>query len=183
MRGLRRENGRVKKTLAVVASLAMIAAGGAWWMHSRRAASPTASAPAPVVALPLKWPPQVGALAGDGRLGARDGAGAQAQFDGPMGVAIDAQGRVIVADAYNDRIRAIAPDGTVTTLAGGAQPGDVDGAGAQARFDTPCGVLVDAHGRIVVADTRNDAPRAIDAAGNVTTLARAAPEAPAKSRR
>ena len=119
-------------------------------------------------------------LAGNGHPGWRDGPGAQAQFDGPMGVAVDTQGRVIVADAYNDRIRAIAPDGTVTTLAGGAQPGDVDGPGAQARFDTPCGVLVDARGRIVVADTRNDTLRALDAAGNVTTIARAATEAPAK---
>lgn len=110
-------------------------------------------------------------LAGTGTPGWRDGPGAQAQFDGPMALAIDAAGRVIVADAYNDRIRAIAPDGQVTTLAGGASPGNVDGAGAQARFDTPCAVLVDAAGRIVVADTRNDALRAIDAAGNVTTLA------------
>ena len=114
-------------------------------------------------------------LAGNGRPGYRDGPGAQAQFDGPMGLAIDAAGRVIVADAYNDRIRAIAPDGLVTTLAGGATFGDADGAGAQARFDTPCAVLVDAHGRIVVADTRNDALRAIDSAGNVTTLARVQP--------
>ncbi|HYP31703.1 MAG TPA: gluconolaconase, partial [Burkholderiaceae bacterium] len=119
-------------------------------------------------------------LAGDGHPGWRDGPGAQARFDGPMGVAVDAQGRVVVADAYNDRIRAIAPDGTVTTLAGGAAPGDVDGPGAQARLDTPCAVLVDAKGRIVVADTRNDSLRAIDAAGNVTTIARAAVEAPAK---
>ncbi len=114
-------------------------------------------------------------LAGNGRPGWRDGPGAQAQFDGPMGLAIDAAGRVIVADAYNDRIRAIAPDGTVTTIAGGTWPGDVDGPGAQARLDTPCGVLVRPDGRIVVADTRNDALREIDAAGNVTTLAQAQP--------
>ena len=114
-------------------------------------------------------------LAGTGMPGWRDGPGAQAQFDGPMGVAVDGAGRVIVADAYNDRIRAIAPDGQVTTLAGGALPGDADGTGAQARLDTPCAVLVDRHGRIVVADTRNDALRTIDAAGNVTTLARGMP--------
>ena len=114
-------------------------------------------------------------LAGTGTPGWRDGPGAQAQFDGPMGLAVDATGRVIVADAYNDRIRAIAPDGTVTTLAGGATFGDADGPGAQARFDTPCAVLVEPRGRIVVADTRNDALRAIDAAGNVTTIARLAP--------
>ena len=114
-------------------------------------------------------------LAGTGRPGYGDGPGAQAQFDGPMGLAIDAAGRVIVADAYNDRIRAIAPDGTVTTLAGGNGPGDVDGAGAQARFDTPCAVLVEPGGRILVADTRNDALREIDATGSVTTLAQAQP--------
>ena len=114
-------------------------------------------------------------LAGTGSPGWRDGPGAQAQFDGPMGLAIDQAGRVIVADAYNDRIRAITPDGRVTTLAGGALPGDADGPGAQARFDTPCAVLVEPGGRIVVADTRNDALRAVDAAGNVTTIARVAP--------
>ncbi|MCK9688571.1 gluconolaconase [Scleromatobacter humisilvae] len=114
-------------------------------------------------------------LAGNGKPGYRDGPGAQAQFDGPMGLAVDAAGRVIVADAYNDRIRAIAPDGTVTTLAGGATFGDADGPGAQARFDTPCAVLVDRTGRLLVADTRNDALRAIDAAGNVTTVARGLP--------
>jgi len=114
-------------------------------------------------------------LAGTGTPGWRDGPGAQAQFDGPMGLGIDKAGRVIVADAYNDRIRAIAPDGQVTTLAGGAGPGDADGPGANARFDTPCAVLVEPTGRIVVADTRNDALRAIDATGNVTTIARVAP--------
>ena len=122
-------------------------------------------------------------LAGTGTPGYRDGPGAQAQFDGPMGVAVDAAGRVIVADAYNDRIRAIAPDGHVTTLAGGSPFGDADGPGAQARFDTPCAVLVEPRGRIVVADTRNDALRAIDAAGNVTTLARVLPGAVDKTLR
>ncbi len=114
-------------------------------------------------------------IAGNGLPGYRDGPGGQAQFDGPMGVSVDADGRVIVADAYNDRIRAISPGGQVTTLAGGASPGDADGLGTQARFDTPCAVLVDAKGRIVVGDTRNDALRAIDVAGNVTTIARGVP--------
>jgi sugar lactone lactonase YvrE len=114
-------------------------------------------------------------LAGTGQPGWRDGTGSVAQFNGPVGIAIDAAGRVLVADTYNDRIRAIAPDGNVTTLAGGDAPGDIDGAGPMARFDTPCGLAIDARGRIVVADTRNDALRAIDAAGNVSTIAQANP--------
>lgn len=118
---------------------------------------------------------RVTTLAGTGRPGWRDGPGAQAQFDGPVGIAVDAAGRVLVADTYNDRIRAIGPEGAVTTLAGGDTPGDVDGPGAMARFDTPCGIAVDAHGRIVVADTRNNALRAIDAAGIVSTIAQSDP--------
>ena len=69
---------------------------------------------------------QVTTLAGDGNPGDQDGVGAAARFNGPIGVAVDASGRVIVADTYNDRIRAIALDGTVTTIAGGPEPGLLD---------------------------------------------------------
>ncbi|WP_311239678.1 MULTISPECIES: NHL repeat-containing protein [unclassified Xanthomonas] len=109
-------------------------------------------------------------IAGDGSAGFRDGAAAQARFNGPIGVAVDAQGRVYVADTYNDRIRVIEPGGQVRTLAGGALPGMADGVGDQARFDTPTDLKVDAHGAVWVADMRNDAIRRIDADGSVTTL-------------
>jgi sugar lactone lactonase YvrE len=115
---------------------------------------------------------QVSTLAGTGTPGYRDGPGAQAQFNGPIGVAVDAAGRVLVADTYNDRIRAIAADGQVSTLAGGALPGDADGPADQARFDTPCALAVDAQGQVWIADTRNDALRRLDPQGNVTTVAR-----------
>ncbi|HEY0504007.1 MAG TPA: NHL repeat-containing protein [Lysobacter sp.] len=115
----------------------------------------------------------VSTLAGDGTPGFRDGPGAQARFDGPIGVAVGRDGRVYVADTYNDRIRVIAIDGTVTTLAGGDRPGDVDGPGAMARFDTPTGVAVDAMDRVYVADLRNDAIRRITPGGDVGTVARA----------
>lgn len=111
----------------------------------------------------------VSTLAGDGFPGYRDGPGHQAQFNGPIGVAVDGSGRVIVADTYNDRVRAIAPGGTVTTLAGSSEPGWVDGA-PDARFDTPSGVAVDAAGNILVADTANSVVRVINPAGEVTTL-------------
>jgi sugar lactone lactonase YvrE len=111
-------------------------------------------------------------LAGSGRPGFRDGPGAQALFNGPIGVAVDAQGLVYVADTYNDRIRVIAPDGQVTSLAGGKLPGYKDGQGSAARFDTPAALTVDADGVIWVADTRNDAVRRITPQGLVTTLLR-----------
>ncbi len=112
----------------------------------------------------------VSTLAGGGAAGLRDGVGAQAQFNGPVGVALDRAGNVLVADTYNDRIRRIAPDGTVTTLAGGA-PGLLDGPQAQALFDTPTGIAVDPWGGIVVADSGNGAVRRLGPDGSVSTLA------------
>lgn len=109
-------------------------------------------------------------LAGTGEAGFRDGAAAQAQFDGPIGVAVDGTGRVYVADTYNDRIRVISRDGVVSTLAGGDRPGFFDGTGGEANFDTPTGIAVDATGVVWVADLRNDAIRRISPQGAVTTL-------------
>jgi sugar lactone lactonase YvrE len=109
-------------------------------------------------------------VAGDGTAGFRDGHGKSARFNGPIGVAVDRAGRLIVADTYNDRIRGIAPDGTVTTLAGSGVPGTSDGTGASALFDTPSGVAVDDTGIIYVADTGNSAVRTINPIGSVETL-------------
>ena len=112
---------------------------------------------------------QVTTLAGDGSPGFADGVGRNARFDGPMGVAVDAAGRVFVADTWNDRIRVVEPDGRVWTLAGGDRPGWVDGVGAQARFDTPTAIVLDANGVAWVADMNNDALRTVTPTGEVVT--------------
>jgi len=112
----------------------------------------------------------VSTLAG-GEAGYLDGAGRVARFDGPAGVAVGRDGTVWVADTYNDRIRRIGRDGTVTTVAGSGTPGNLDGIGAAAGFDTPSAIAVDKHGVLFVADTGNDAIRRIDRDGTVTTLA------------
>ncbi|WP_229508129.1 hypothetical protein [Massilia sp. Dwa41.01b] len=83
-----------------------------------------------------------------------------------------------MADTYNDRIRRIAPDGTVTTLAGGSTPGKADGTGGAALFDTPSAIAVDKEGILYVADTGNDAVRRIDKLGAVTTFAAALEDEP-----
>jgi sugar lactone lactonase YvrE len=109
-------------------------------------------------------------LAGDGSAGYRDGPGVQARFNGPVGVAVDLAGRVLVADTYNDRIRVISQDGTVATLAGGAVAGTADGNAADAQFNTPCGIAVDASGAVLVADTGNSVVRLISPSGVVSTV-------------
>jgi sugar lactone lactonase YvrE len=111
----------------------------------------------------------VSTIAGDGSAGYMDGPAAQARFNGPMGVAVDAGGRVFVADTWNDRIRVVEPDGQVRTLAGGDAPGNVDGAGVGARFDTPVALALDARGNLLIADLFNSAVRRLAPAGTVDT--------------
>jgi streptogramin lyase len=110
-------------------------------------------------------------IAGGGAAGYADGKGARARFNGPVGIAVDRKGVVYVADTYNDRIRRIATDGTVTTIAGGSQPGATDGAGATAAFDTPTALAVAGDGTLFVADTGNHAVRKIGLDGTVSTFA------------
>ena len=109
-------------------------------------------------------------IAGNGKPGYADGPDRQAQFNGPIGVAVDAHGNIYVADSYNDRIRKIMPDGQVSTVAGQGTPGYADGDRNTALFDTPSGIVVANDNSLIVADTGNDRLRRISAEGNVTTL-------------
>ena len=117
----------------------------------------------------------VSTLAGDGNAGYADGPATQARFDGPVGVAVDENGNVYVADSYNDRIRKISFDGQVSTVAGpgsgqAQKPGYADGPAGSALFDTPSGIVVAADGSLIVADTGNSRLRKISMQGEVTTL-------------
>jgi sugar lactone lactonase YvrE len=117
---------------------------------------------------------RVSTLAGSGEAGLEDGPANEAQFDGPLGVAVDGEGNVYVADTYNDAIRRISADGAVKTIAGGVA-GYLDGPAVDALFDTPAGVAVDDEGNIFVADTGNDAIRKITPRGDVLTFAGGGP--------
>ena len=109
-------------------------------------------------------------VAGDGTAGYQDGPADRARFDSPLGLAIDSQNNIYVADTYNDRIRRIAPDSTVSTVAGGGRPGYQDGDAANALFDTPSAVAVMTDARLVVADSGNNRVRVIGPDRQVTTL-------------
>jgi sugar lactone lactonase YvrE len=112
--------------------------------------------------------------AGDGLAGYRDGRGPAAQFNGPLGVAVGPDGAIYVADTYNDRIRRIAPDGEVSTIAGNGRTGKADGAAADASFDTPAALALADNGDLYIADTGNNAVRKLGRDGQVTTVAVAA---------
>ena len=98
--------------------------------------------------------------------------GQTASFSRPLGITIDQNGVLYVADTDNHTIRKITPAGVVTTLAGAAgAKGNVDGKGSEARFNAPSGIAADREGVLYVADSRNNIIRKIDSQGMVTTLA------------
>ena len=108
-------------------------------------------------------------IAGTGVKGYKDGAPSVAQFSYPSGLAVDANGTVIVADSSNNMIRSISASGSVSTVAGTGSSGSSDGSALQASFYLPFDVALD-NSRIYVADTYNYRIRLI-AAGQVSTLA------------
>lgn len=86
--------------------------------------------------------------------GCQDGLSARAKFQGPLGVAMDPDGNLLVSDTGNHRLRKIFSAGLVTTVAGGTQ-GMGNGCGSFARFNAPSGVAVNADGAITLIDRDN----------------------------
>lgn len=104
--------------------------------------------------------------------GDADDAFGLASFKLPTGIVYDGKSLFYVADAGNHTIRIINKNGAVTTLAGKAgEPGNADGKGTAAKFDTPRAVALDKNGNVYVADEGNHLIRKIEPDGTVTTLA------------
>jgi gliding motility-associated-like protein len=85
--------------------------------------------------------------------GYADGNGAGAHFNGPSCIAIDAAGNLFVCDDYNRKIRKIAPNGDVTTIAGSAAPGSFDGKGTSAGFAGVVGIVADKNNNLYVTES------------------------------
>jgi len=121
----------------------------------------------------------VSTLAGlPGSSGNADGTNSIARFSSPVGINVDTQRNVYVADCYNYIIRKLTPAGTswvVTTIAGKARNyGSKDGTNSSAGFSFVYGVVSDANGNVFVADGGNDAIRKLTPMGTnwvVTTIA------------
>lgn len=104
--------------------------------------------------------------------GSVDGTGSDARFTFPEGLAADGGGILYVAEISSCTVRAIAPGGVVTTLAGMAgMKGSADGTRGAAQFYYPCGAAVDASGDLYVVDLMNCTLRKVTPAGVVTTIA------------
>jgi len=132
-------------------------------------------------ALPLLAPPAAHAdliltRAGTGTAGAiGDGSlAAGAQLNGPRGIARLADGSVLIADTTNNKIRRIAADGTISTVAGSGTAGNAGDTGPAllAQLNGPRDVAVAPDGvSYYVADTGSNKIRLVAADGTITSFA------------
>lgn len=112
-----------------------------------------------------------------GKAGYADGEGYLAQFNKPLGIAIDGKDNIYVADSDydgtggNSLIRKISPEGRVSTLAGiPLKLGHADGKAKDSQFDRPVGITAISDGTLFIADTEADLIRKIDKHGRVSTI-------------
>ena len=92
----------------------------------------------------------VAGFAGDG------GQASAALLNQPYGLALDQAGNLYIADLGNARVRKVAPDGTIQTVAGGgALPATSTGQGgpaSSAQLAQPRNVALDASGSLYISD-------------------------------
>jgi RHS repeat-associated protein len=116
----------------------------------------------------------ISTIAGTGESGLNGdgGLGTLAQLSYPYGVAVTGDGSVLISDQYNHRIRRVAPDGVISTLAGTVSGFTGDGgAASSARMNYPLGLALDSAGQVLVADSSNQRIRRINTTGRITTIA------------
>lgn len=95
---------------------------------------------------------QVLTLAGSAQGFADAETGADARFDTPCGIAVKGEGKLIVADTGNRRLRLVEANGKTATLSGNGEAERLDGLLPDAKFVQPTSVAVDRFGAIYVAD-------------------------------
>ncbi len=119
---------------------------------------------------------EVTTITGDGAgAGTTDGPSSAARFARPEAIALHSDGTLFVADTGNQLIRKISAAGITSTLAGNPGRGSFmssgDGAGAQATFFQPAGIVVGSDGVAYIADAVRNTIRRVGNDGVVTTLA------------
>jgi hypothetical protein len=116
----------------------------------------------------------IGTVAGTGTFGfsGDGGSASMAVLNTPTGLALN-NGSLYIADLNNQRVRQIAADGSISTVAGNGTPSYAgDGLPAVgASLDGPDGLAFDPAGNLYIADTQNSRARRVDPSGVITTFA------------
>ena len=91
----------------------------------------------------------------------------------PVNIGVDGKGNLYVVDRYRDKIRKVAPDRTVSTVAGTGTRGysGDGGLATQAKLATIRGVNFDRANNLYVVDQINTRIRKVDANGIIMTTA------------
>lgn len=119
---------------------------------------------------------KINVVAGNGATGySGDGGQAtSAAINYPMGVTVSASGIIYIADTDNHRIRKVATNGVITTIAGngtGSFSGD-GGLATSATLNGPGHVALDGSGNLYISDANNNRIRKINASdGKISTIA------------
>jgi uncharacterized protein (TIGR03437 family) len=100
------------------------------------------------------------------------GQAASSALNRPQSVAVDSAGDVYIADTQNNRVRMVATNGIITTVAGtGAAGFSGDGGQAlKAQLTVPGSVAVDSDGNLYIGDS-NARIRKVSADGTIVTIA------------
>jgi DNA-binding beta-propeller fold protein YncE len=108
----------------------------------------------------------VAGCSGDG------GPAAAARLREPWGLAVDRYGSLYIADAGNHRVRRVAPDGLIFTVAGVGRAGfsGEGGPATAAELDRPLDVAVDDNGNLFLVDSLNGRIRKVGIDGVITTV-------------
>ncbi len=101
------------------------------------------------------------------------GPASAAQLAYPSKAAVAPAGDTYIADSSNQRVRRIAPNGVITTVAGTGIPGFAgDGdLPTNAQFNYPRDIAIDQNGAVLVLDTDNARLRRFVPGGRITTIA------------
>lgn len=117
----------------------------------------------------------ISTVAGNGSPGntGDGGPASQASLYSPLGLAIDAQGNLYIADYGSNVVREVAPSGVITTFAGNGglvYAGD-GGPAINAFLNAPTGLAFDPAGNLYIVDRDNAAIRRVSVDGTINTVA------------
>ena len=101
------------------------------------------------------------------------GAATDAQLSFPYGLALDGSGNLYVADLGNQRVRRVAADGVITTVAGtGRKASSPDGfAPLETSLLSPRNVAVDTRGNLYIVEFEGHRVRRLTPDGKLSTIA------------
>jgi sugar lactone lactonase YvrE len=118
-------------------------------------------------------------ISGGSRLGPDGVPATKSSLNHPAGLALDVDGSLYIADAYNNRIRVVDRTGVIETFAGRGRPGQ-EGSGVysgdggpatEADIATPMGLAVGEDGSLYIADCDNHRIRRVSPDGVIMTVA------------